>query len=92
MALPRNVTQPHIHLPLAQFEVRNRLLRLGQNGSLPGDQTKVALDIIDLILVRIGINAGIQNDLRDLRNVVVILVSTTLLQGGNDLFNVMGFK
>jgi len=74
---------------LAQLKVRNRLLGLGEHGLLAGDQTKIALNIADLILVCIGINTAVQNDLRDLRDVVEILVATTLRQGGNDLFGVV---
>jgi hypothetical protein len=56
------------NLALAQFKIRDGLLRLGQNGLLTSNRREIALDVGDLVFVRLGIDADVERNLGELRN------------------------
>jgi hypothetical protein len=82
--LPRRVTwQPTTWF--LQLEVRDGLAGPGEHGLLAGDQGQVALDVGDLVLVGLGVDAGVEDDLHQPRHLVLVLVAAALHQRGDDL-------
>ena len=53
---------------------------LAEDRLLAGDQAQVALDVGDLVLVGLGVDARVQADLHELRDLVLVLVAAELHQ------------
>jgi hypothetical protein len=68
VATERDVGADNLALP--QFKIRDGLLRLGQNGLLTSNRREIALDVGDLVFVRLGIDADVERNLGELRNLM----------------------
>jgi hypothetical protein len=67
---------------LAQLEVGDALFRAGLRGLLAGDQREFRLGVLETLLhVGVGIDAGIHDDLLDLRHLIHVAITVLRLQG-----------
>jgi hypothetical protein len=78
-------------LILPQFKIRNRLTRLRQHWLLAGNRREIPLNIYDLVLIGFSIDPGVQADLCNLRNLVLIFVASALHELGKNMLGVDSF-
>ena len=67
-----------------QLEVGDGLLRAVEHGLLAGDEADIASGVGDGVLVGVGADAGVDDDLRQLRHLVLVLVAAGVVSAGND--------
>ena len=76
-------------LALLELEVGDGLPRLRQHGLLAGQGGDIALHIGDRVLVRLGVDAGVDGDLLQAGHLVLVRVAAQLHQLGHDVLEVL---
>lgn len=87
MLLLRSVTQQPTTWPWRSLKFEMAFLDLVRTG-FAGDLREIALHVGDLVLVGLGVDAGVDDDLGDLRHLVLVFVTAALHEFRGNLLDV----